>query len=113
MGSSRSMPLGNASAGVENHKHRMLASEYGIRGYTPAEPQKNHLRAGEVHANELARKLVTDTSVFADRPVQAFKGLLGENARVLISILTCNGKRIEGAARWCMFQRRRERCMDI
>ena len=80
------MSLGGASGDVENHKHRMLATEYGIRGYTPAEPQKNHLRAGEVHANELARKLVTDTTRFADVPVQAFKGSLGENARVLISI---------------------------
>jgi hypothetical protein len=94
--SPRTMSLGNASAGVENHKHRMLATEYGIIGYTPAEPQKNHLRAGEVHANELARKLVTDTSVFADRRVQAFKGPLGDNARVLIGILTCNGARIDG-----------------
>ena len=115
------MPLGNASAGVENHKHRMLASEYGIRGYTPAEPQKNHLRAGEVHANELARKLVTDTSVFADRPVQAFKGLLGENARVLISILTCNGKRIEdglmikqsrGGKAWGRIEKERKQAKD-
>jgi hypothetical protein len=115
------MSLGGGSGDVENHKHRMLATEYGIRGYTPAEPQKNHLRAGEVHANELARKLVTDTSAFADRPVQAFKGSLGENARVLISILTCNGKRIEdglmikqsrGGKAWGRIEKERKQAKD-
>lgn len=115
------MSMGGGSSDVENHKHRMLATEYGIRGYTPAEPQKNHLRAGEVHANELARKLVTDTSAFADRPVQAFKGSLGENARVLIGILTCNGKRIEdglmikqsrGGKAWGRIEKERKQAKD-
>ena len=89
------MPLGGSGGDVENHTHRMLATEYGIIGYTPAEPQKNHLRSGEKHANACAARLVTDTTQFADRPVQAFQGRLGENALVLISILTCNGSRIE------------------
>ena len=92
------MSLGSASSDVENHKHRMLATEYGIRGYTYAEPQKNHLRSGEIHANECAAALIAggpcDSSEFGDRAAQAFDGALGENARVLISILTCSGARL-------------------
>ena len=89
------MVLGGGGGDVENHTHRMLATEYGIIGYTHAEPQKNHLRSGEKHANACAARLVKDTRTFADRPIQAFEGALGDNARVLIGILTCNGSRME------------------
>jgi hypothetical protein len=86
------------SAAGQNYKHRQLATEYGVRGYVPGGTRRVPKSRGERLAERCAEKTIAHRapSLFADPPSQAFVGELGQNACVLLQVLTNNGARFDG-----------------
>lgn len=94
-----------ASQIKEKYTHRKMATKYGVRGleYAPAGREDEIAEARAAHASSLAAKLVPslDKSVQAERTT--IKGFgLGNNAKVLLQILTTNGERYieDDTANW-------------